>query len=357
MKIINLLDDLDRGGKETLALDLLKNAKRYELDLITVATGGGGLEKDFEKYGKSTFIRLQRNKPIDLRLVKAIRRIIIDQNIDIIHAHSPVEGIHAYLAARHTNCKVALSHHGYYHGLNNLKDRLMELLLNNRVNANVFVSNSFENGYGRKTKNSVVIYNGIDFSRLKPTKSFTKTKSSKLKMGMVGNFNTTRSQDTICRALKIVKDIGYDFEFDFVGGDLRAVKTLNQVQGLCYKLGLDRKVKFLGFQDNIGNFLQKIDIFVYSSVYDTFGIAFVEAIYTKKHVIASNIPALFEISKRGKYAELFEATNHNDLAKKIIKVAKGLSQINVREASSYVKNEFSIENYIKNLKKLYRSLE
>ena len=43
MKVMHILDSLNRGGAEVLALDVCRNARAHDLDLTFVATGGGDL--------------------------------------------------------------------------------------------------------------------------------------------------------------------------------------------------------------------------------------------------------------------------------------------------------------------------
>ena len=67
-KVLYLLDSLNRGGTEILALDVCRNARAGGLDLIFVATGGGDLEADLRGSGVE-FVRLERRLPLDPRVV------------------------------------------------------------------------------------------------------------------------------------------------------------------------------------------------------------------------------------------------------------------------------------------------
>ena len=50
MKVLKLLDTVDRGGAETQALDICRNGHRFGLD-ITLISGGGSLEGEFRESG------------------------------------------------------------------------------------------------------------------------------------------------------------------------------------------------------------------------------------------------------------------------------------------------------------------
>ncbi|MGI8883608.1 MAG: glycosyltransferase, partial [Pyrinomonadaceae bacterium] len=101
MKILYLLDSMYRGGIETLALDICRNAQANGLDLTVATTRGGEMEADYRASGVE-FVRLNRRLPIDLSVVAKLKKIIKERNIQIVHAYQPVEGIHAYLACAGT---------------------------------------------------------------------------------------------------------------------------------------------------------------------------------------------------------------------------------------------------------------
>ena len=89
MRVMHILDSLNRGGIEMLMLDVCCNVARQNLNLTLVATGGGDLEEDFCRSGVD-YIRLQRRLPIDPRLVFQLRRIITERRIQIVHSHQAV---------------------------------------------------------------------------------------------------------------------------------------------------------------------------------------------------------------------------------------------------------------------------
>jgi len=57
MRVLHLLDSLNRGGTEVLELDVCRNARANGLDLIFAAMGGGDLEEEFRN-SDVEFIRL-----------------------------------------------------------------------------------------------------------------------------------------------------------------------------------------------------------------------------------------------------------------------------------------------------------
>src|SRR5882724_8464594 len=134
MKVMHILDSLNRGGAEMLVLDVCRNAQANNLDLTLVATGGGELESDFRNSGV-TFRRLERRRPVDLTLARRIRAIVEEDQIDIVHTHQAVEALHGYLATRRNlNVKRIMTFHLC---TSDTKNRLALNLLVSRMHANV----------------------------------------------------------------------------------------------------------------------------------------------------------------------------------------------------------------------------
>ena len=212
MNVLHLLDSLNRGGAETLVLDVCRNAERCGLNLTFVASGGGDLEKDFENSGVE-YIRLQRRLPVDLNLVRHLRKIIKEKQIEIVHGHQPVEALHLYLAtAGLKNVKCVLSHHGGGLFAEKPKNRLLAKYLSPLMDANISCSRGLmpwlREEIGINTdKNFHIIYNGVDESRLRASGNSIKTEfgieTEDLLLGMIANFRADsdqRSNDDLPRS-------------------------------------------------------------------------------------------------------------------------------------------------------------
>jgi len=119
------------------------------------------------------------------------------------------------------------------------------------------------------------------------------------------------------------------------------------------KEDLNQRVFFLGAIENAAGYLTLFDLFVMSTLMDTFGIVVIEALMSKVPVLASDIEVMKELSWNEKYFELFEKQNINDLAQKIKRNICNLNKDKIEEAYLYAQNNYSYENYINQLIKLY----
>ena len=167
LKVLHILDSLGRGGAEMQVLDVCRNAKKHGIDLTFAATGGGALEEDFRTSG-AEFIRLNRRLPIDLNVVRQLRKIIKEREIQIVQGYQSVEGLHLYLATVGLPVKRVLSFQGF---ISDRKNRSTAKFLIPRMDANIAVSRGLQKWLEDMDKLNVrqnfhVIYNGADRKRI-----------------------------------------------------------------------------------------------------------------------------------------------------------------------------------------------
>ncbi len=366
MKVLHILDSLNRGGTETLALDVCRNARAHGLDLMLAATGGGALEAEFQRSGVE-FIRLQRRRPVDLRLAVQLRKLIKARGIDVVHSHQAVEALHAYLATRGTQTKCVLSFHLCAADTKNA--RALKFLAP-RMAANVAVSQDLRNclrtDAGLDTsRNFHVIYNGVDADRLRPTGGDLRAELNltkrELLLGMVGNFYADGRKDqlTVCRALPVLFAAAPHAHFVFAGAPAQTAPQLfDECVNLCRAQGISDRVHFIGQRADIPAVLHALDLFVFSSRMDSFGVAVVEAMMTGVPAVVSDIGALCEVTADGAHALLFRTGDVADLARCLLELANdparraGLGT----QGQRWAVEQFSIAAHIAQLRELYSAI-
>jgi glycosyltransferase involved in cell wall biosynthesis len=366
MKVLHLLDSVNRGGAETIALDVCRNAKKYGIDLTVVVTNGGELENDFKNSG-AKFIRLERKLPIDVKLISRLRKIIREQNIEIVQGYQAVEALHLHLATVGLNVKKVLSFQGFIPGK---KNQITAKYLIPRMDANILVSRGFEEWLKdefnlKNTRNFHLIYNGADTERLTPSGKSIKKElgldENISLLGMVANFppDSTKDQLTICRALPKVFAEKDNIHFIFVGKVANGgEENFEKCVEFCKQNKIADRVHFLGGRRDIPDILDALDIFVFSSRYEGLPIAVTEAMLVGVPIIVSDIEPLLEVSDNGNCAEVFPVGNAEILSEKILKLLndKNLRADLAKRAEKFAKENFSIEAHMRELKKLYEFL-
>ncbi|HEV2763799.1 MAG TPA: glycosyltransferase family 4 protein [Pyrinomonadaceae bacterium] len=366
MKVMHIMDSLNRGGAEVLALDVCRNARAAGLELTFVATGGGDLEEDFRNSGVD-FVRLQRRAPVDLRLAARLRRVVRERGVRVVHTHQAVEALHAHLATLGTKVKRVMSFHLCEA---DAKNRAALKLLAPLTDANVAVSRDLlrclhtQAGFDTD-RNFRAVYNGVDARRLRGdgrrVRDELKLHDSHLLLGMVGNFYADRRKDqlTVCRALVRVFAREPRAHFAFVGArDTQAPRVFEECVEFCREHAIGARVHFLGKRADIPDILDALDVFVLSSRHEGLGIAAVEAMMTGTPAVVSDLGPLLEVAGGGEYAAVFRAGDSEDLSERLLELV-GDSARRARlgeRGREWAQTQFGIEAHLASLGELYASL-
>lgn len=362
-KIAYLLGSLNRGGTETLMLDVFKNAKANDLDAIGIYRKTGVCEQEFCDSRVEMF-KLSPTKNIFNYLLK-LRQLIKNQDIQIVHAQQPLDALYAYFALVGTGVKIMLTLHGFDFTENKVGGRIHKFILR-RTDLNIYVSTYQKEYYTTKYKlnsiKQVIIYNGISLDKLNfsdanfSIRTTLKLKENALLLGTVGNFVAGRDQFTICKFLKLLNDAKIDFHFLFIG---KRSEKFKQKYDECVEFvnsnNLSDKVHFLGSRNDVPQLLKSMDAFIYSTDHDTFGIAVAEALACELPVFVNDWSVMTEITENGKLATLYKTKDEHDLFRHFLLFLqdKKLFYDKAKLASKTVLNKYSIEKHIQNLKKMY----
>jgi glycosyltransferase involved in cell wall biosynthesis len=366
MRVLHLLDTLNRGGAEMQALDVCRNSRDAGIDLTLVSMKGGAMEEVFQASG-ADFIKLNRRFPVDLFLASQLRKIIKERRVEIVHGYQAVEGLHLYLAARGLkNVKKVLSFQGF---LTDKKNRLTLKFLIPRMDANVVVSRGLKKWHSEidklDTENFRVIYNGADATRLKPSRNDLRDElglgEDSLLIGMVGNFYRAARKDqlTLCKALPRVLAEIENAHCVFAGKiEDGAEDKMADCINFCIENKITDRVHFLGARGDVPDVLAALDVFVFSSLHEGLPVAVSEAMLAGVPMVVSDIEPLLEACGNGKYAEVFPVKNAEVLSDKILKLLKdeSLRADLAKRAREFARENFSIEAHLRELKKLYDSL-
>lgn len=365
MKIAYLLGSLNRGGTETLMLDVMRHAKSQQLNAIAVYRKSGELENEFLHSGVK-FIKI--NSTHLFKYIIKLRSLIQIEKVDIIHAQQPLDALLAKWSCVGLNIKIILTLHGFDYAHNKKGLTILKYILK-RTDLNIYVSTFqkeyYSHKYGLKKQKQLVVYNGISFDKFKQTE--IPKKSEKLRaelniatnsiiLGSVGNFVEVRDQLTICRFLNLLKQENIDYHFIFIGKKSDSKPELyNRCVEYCRQVGISEKVSFLGSRNDIPEILPQLDAFIYSTDHDTFGIAVIEAIATGIPVFVNDWAVMTEITDAGKYATIYKTKDEADLLQHFLLFLenKQAYKQEAKDAAHLVMEQYSIERHIENLKQIY----
>lgn len=369
MNVAYMLGSLNRGGTETLLLDVCHKVKDSDIQAFVYHRKGGALEENFRETGV-LMIRLAPASAAGIvSYLFNLRRSFKQNEITIVHAQQSLDAIYAFFSTLGTGIKVVQTFHGYDLKLGFIHKLLIKLSIL-LCSASYFVSQTQQEHYLKhypmlKRKRTAVIYNGINFDKIinAAVSGFSEefeVDEKILIMGMVGNFVPGRDHLTVCRGLKLLHERDLDFRFFFVGAKNSGNPHLyDDCRRFCSENDLDSKVIFTGSRSDVPGILKKLDAFVYSSEHDTFGIAVIEAMAAGIPVFVNDWKVMTEITEGDLYANIYKSGSEKELESLLLDYVADkrffLQKASAARAAVLVK--YSIEKYILNLESNYSKLK
>ena len=365
LKVLQVIPKLGYGGAETGCYDIAHYL--YENDCQSyIITSGGELTK-FVKKKKVKLIRLpvQSKNPL-IMLINAllISLIILFLNINIVHARSRAPAWSCLLATKITRRKFVTTFHGTY----NFKSKIKKFYNSVMVRSDLIIAGSnfifshIKDNYSEyltDDKRLLVIFRGINTDYFDSTTILESDeddlfKSWQLQVGkkvilMPGRLTFWKGQEIFLEALnKVNIQLGNEtFIAVILGSDQGRSLYKKKLIRLSEQHRLNKQIIFI---DNCKNMplAYKISDFVVSASIEpeAFGRVSVEAQSMQKLILASNIGGSKETIIDNKTGLLFEASNSDDLSKKIIEAMNleenTLKQMGIEGRKNAIK-KFNVE--------------
>jgi len=321
-KITHLITTIERGGAEKQLLILASEQVKSGLQVeVFYLKGRPELKTEFEAAGVLVNSNLVKNN--FLRQILILSKYL-KNNPAPIHAHLPKSELLAAIAV--SNKHFIFSRHNaepFWPGSPKIISNLLSKFVCKRAAKGIAISNAVKNYLmerGEIPQNysiDVVYYGFQKETSLNPkgleiiTKLFTE-KNSNYKIGTIARLVPQKDYSTLLNSFSAVLKNKPKVDL-YIVGDGYLHKELN---GLANKLGIDKNVYWLGKTQFVNEFLSSIDLFVLSSKYEGFGLVLLEAMISKKPIIAANNSAIPEVLGKS-YEGLFPTGDVNALASKI----------------------------------------
>lgn len=356
------------GGIEKLTIWLAENQlKRNDLsNLILIGTNKGTLFETLKQKNISyDILGLKNGWGFNLKSWRKLRHHF--KSTDIIHIHTFNPWV--LFAAIISGKKIVYTLHGnFVYGRKvKLTDKVNQycigLMLNHFTDIVTFNSKFTESTahkrYGLKSVRKQLVYNGVDFSNLILTDNddvqrFREQHKNKFIIGTVARFAGVKRIDRLIDAFKIFSKDKSDVLLLLTGdGPLR--------QSLEQKVKedkLEEHVVFTGFQKNAADWESLMDVCVFPSQNESFGLVAVEAMYLGKPVIVFNdggglVEIIHSISPEDITGNIHEAAERMQFYYNLKNQTQQPDAIQKRKM--YALN-FSIENMERNFYEIYQSL-
>ncbi|MBI4708241.1 MAG: glycosyltransferase family 4 protein [Candidatus Omnitrophica bacterium] len=327
MNIIHELNQLNYGGVEKVIRNIIKYDKENNHQIV--AYKDGPFKKEFEKIGA--------------RVVFLPKEGTVDFDADVIHVHSG-GGISEMAKILGRNFPVVETIHSP------VRSPMTNEFISQRVGVTEAVC--------RMNSNCITIYNGLDLDTLEPDR-YPEDVKKELGIpdgvpivGRLGRIGKDKCLEEWILACYYLQQQGVNFIPLIVGGEAAG---LDGYVGKLKLMAASLPVKgiiWAGHRADVANYLQIMDVFLYPSPTEGFGLVFAEAMYSGSVVVTYKNDISMEVA--GGYSVLTEKS-----IKGLVDGVKKALDINIRDnivpmAHDFVAEMFNAERMTSEYQEVYK---
>jgi len=195
----------------------------------------------------------------------------------------------------------------------------------------------------------ILLHNGIDIEKFNPLKGERDKirkefdiKDNELLIGMLARFSPGKGHEEFLYAAKELSKNYKDLKFIIVGEASRGEdEYANYIRKIAIQYELNNVI-FTGFRSDTRDILSAMDIFVFPSHSEAFGIALAEAMAMALPSVCSDSDGILDIAVDGETSWLFRNKDAGDL---VLKMEKLITSPQTREKFSENARKRAIEHF------------
>ena len=249
-----------------------------------------------------------------------------------------------------------------------IKKDILHRWIYDRVNialaiSNIIKQNLIETVPLREEK-ILLLHNGIDITRFNPTKvnrgevrKELGLSENELAIGMLARFSPGKGHEEFLYAAKELNKSHYNLKFLVVGEASRGESEYAEsIKQLAEKYELNNII-FTGYRSDTERILTAMNIFVFPSHSEAFGIALTEAMAMERPSVCAAADGVLDIAIDNETSLLFKPQNGDDLKEKIELLIKApdLREKFGKAARQRVIANFDLEKLTERVIEIYRS--
>lgn len=316
--MLHIIESLDgHGGTPRKLLSLANFVDRQQARLVFLHFKPSAMADDFVKLGWEVH-GIDTHSP--LALTWGIQRIAKSCKADVLCTHFTRALIAGFTAGKLTGIPVIHNEHSsahYRRGVGRVLSRMILPWVNLIICNSYHTRRSIQACYPSTREKLATIHNPVQERIPVRTRQDTRAElnvtNDEILVLHIGGMIPERDQLTLIQAFHDLKPTYPQIRLAMIGdGPIR----LDLGSHIKMK-GLENSVRFLGYCDEIGDYLQAADIYVNPTLDEGFGIAVVEAMLSSIPVVLSDCGAHPELVAHGETGLLYEGGNPNALASQL----------------------------------------
>lgn len=359
IKVLHIVNGMNRAGAETFLMNIFRNINRQNYDFSFLCYGEEkyDYEEEIKKLG-GHIERIDIPKEVGIfKHLKQLKKLIKDNNYDIVHAHTYYNSGFSMLAAYLCNVKLRITHsHNtqseykpsilkriYY-----LFSKILIILFSNKYLA--CTEEAGKSLFGKRKFE--IVNNGIELekfafkekNRIQIRKEL-KIKDEDIVIGHIGRFDKQKNHEFLINIFEQLYIANKNYKLLLIGKG----KLQEDIIKMVKEKGIDKEVMFLGIKEDIHRYYSAFDIFLFPSLFEGLGIVLIEAQANGLKCYTSDVvPRDVDISEEVKFLSL--SISAKEWAERIEQYNKSrITNMEFLEGSDY-----NISNTVRQIEEIYQ---
>ena len=357
-RILHVIDSLNPGGAEQMAINIVNGLAKRGCSTYLLVTHGDGLLHD-KIDSRVTLILLKKKGALDVSGFLRMCKIIKENDISVIHAHS--SSIYWSSMIRAFNPSIRLIWHDHFGNSEQLSIRpgfalrLLSPLWFHVIAVNQKLLEWSVQKLRMKPEKVTFLNN---FAVLSDSNNSTiclpAVVENQINMVCVANLRPQKDHNTLLKAFKVVAGINEKVVLHLVGVDPEDDYSRSIISQIS-KHNYTNRIFYWGAQKNVASWLNYMHIGVLSSKSEGLPVSLLEYGSAGLQIIATNVGQVADVLKKGEYGKLVPPSSPEQLATAIISVLADETEWDARSVkfAAYLKQNYSEESMLDKLSELY----
>jgi glycosyltransferase involved in cell wall biosynthesis len=370
MRILELRSVRGTGGgpEKTILLGAQRADARFPVTVCYIRDGGDtafGIAERAAKLGID-YVEIVERGSFDVRIWPALRQLVRDRGIDIVHAHDYKTDLLALLLARADGVIPVATAHGWTG--HSLRERLLYYALDKQMlrafPRTIAVSSEIRSELVRRgvRKDRVrTVLNGIDYRAFRRDRSIEATvrgelglATSDLVVGSVGRLEPQKRFDLLIEACAMLQRRWPELRLVIAGDGSERAK----LQALAAQALVAGSWQLCGHRGDVARLHHALDLFVQSSDYEGTSNAVLEAMALETPVVATAAGGTAEMIQHGIHGLVVRCGDALELAtamsQMLLEPARRAAQ--VAAARARVETTLSFDERVAAVERIYADL-
>ncbi len=348
--ILHIIDNLDRGGAETMLVTVTKQLKDYNNIIVTLHPENEF--KDDLKCDQLICLNLTSNFLIPSAALK-LREIIKENKVDIVHSHLFWSTVVARLGTP-KRIPLITTIHAFVASSIEYRPWRMHVIekLTYKIRKSTIVAvakgalDEYFSFINVKPHKACSLYTFVDTSVFNEQNAIVKNESSPLfRIISVGNLKEQKNHSFLLQAFKELKN--ENISLDIYGKGILEKSLQKKIDEQQLRITLKGQVK------DMQQRIQQYDLFIMSSSYEGFSLSVLEAMALRMPLLLSDIVSFKE--QCADTAIYYNLNNTRDFVSKLLYLKNNRQQLNSLGAAAKerVLKNFTLEQHLHSLRSIY----